>query len=177
MIKIEGNKNALYQWDLDRRVILTNIKAGIRVQFADERLLKADDCLCTISYEENGYIYSNVPNVLLQNSGTIKVYIYVEEGDGGYTEYHSEILVIRRPKPATYIYTETELYTSEAAAKRIMAEAQARGDFREAMFEVDKLPTENIKFDSFYRTPDGIYYFDPTWDSRRNERWTKRSHS
>ena len=35
MILLEDNRKALYQWDLNQRLILTDIEAGTEVQIAD----------------------------------------------------------------------------------------------------------------------------------------------
>lgn len=120
MINIEGNREALYQWDKNQRIILTNIKKGIEVHFSDEHNTMPE-CPVVLTYEENGNMYANIPNILLQKSGIITVYIYVLEEDKSYTEYHAEILVLSRPKPADYIYTEIEVWSAQKAVEEALA--------------------------------------------------------
>ena len=91
MIRIEGNRTALYQWDSNQRIILNDIFARTQVHFTDEHSAESES-LVVMSYQENGQIFANVPNILLQNSGTIDVYIYVEKEDKAfeYTKKNAE---------------------------------------------------------------------------------------
>lgn len=134
MIRIEGDKPALYQWDLNRRIALTNIKAGVQVHFSHEKFTNEEypgECPVLFSYEdEDGKVYANVPNIFLQKSGIITVYIYVQEDEKAYTEHHAEVLVLPRPKPSDYVYTETEIWTAEKAVADALEEAKASGDFK-----------------------------------------------
>lgn len=129
MIRIEGNRTALYQWDSNQRIILNDIFAGTQVHFTDEHSAESE-CLVVMSYQENGQIFANVPNILLQNSGTINVYIYVEKEDKAYTEYFSEILVLPRKKPQNYVYTETDVLSVTNAVNKALKEAKENGDFK-----------------------------------------------
>ena len=53
---------------------------------------------------EDGLTLVNVPNVLLQDDWRINVYAY----DRNYTKFSETFDVVRRSKPASYVYTETE---------------------------------------------------------------------
>lgn len=121
MIIIEGSKPALYQWDLNQRLELTDIDSNIEVHFSriDDN---KNESLVLLTYEENGRIYANIPNIFLQERGVIYVYIYVRNENEMRTKYEAEILVLPREKPADYIYTETETKTFEALEKRIEAQ-------------------------------------------------------
>ena len=119
MIKVDGrNREALYQWDLNQRIILSDIKAGIEVHYSDE-YDTLPDCPIFCTYEENGNVYADIPNIFLQKSGIIFVYIYVQEDKRAWTEYHAEILVLPRKKPADYVYTENEIRSYDELDKRI----------------------------------------------------------
>lgn len=118
MIKLEFDKTALYQWDLNMRIELENIPAGIEVHYSDNQNTQ-NECPILLSYEEDGKVYANIPNIYLQKSGIISVYIYVKENNKGYTKHYSEIFVLPRKKPSDYVYTETEVKTYEALEKRI----------------------------------------------------------
>ena len=119
MIRIEGNKSALYQWDLNMRVILTNIPAGTEVHYSNIKDNVSESCITAVSYSENGYTYADIPNKLLQTSGIILVYIYIQDNNKAWTEFKTEIIVLPRKKPANYVYTETEIKTFESLEKRI----------------------------------------------------------
>lgn len=118
-IKIEGNKPTLYQWDLNMRVVLTNVPAGTEVHYSSTNKNNDEYCITVISYSENNCIYANIPNKILQTSGIVLVYIYVRNEDKAWTEFKTEIFVIPRKKPANYVYTETEVKTFESLEKRI----------------------------------------------------------
>lgn len=118
MIKIEDDKPFLYQWDLNMRVELLNIKQGIEVHFSDT-YITSDSCLVVESYEQNNKVFANIPNILLQRSGIILVYLYIQDEGRAWTEFKTEIVVLPRKKPANYVYTETEIKTFESLEKRI----------------------------------------------------------
>lgn len=118
MIKLEFDKPALYQWDLNMRIELENIPAGVEVHYSDNQNTQ-NECPVLLSYEEDGKVYANIPNIYLQKSGIISVYIYVKENNKGYTKHYSEIFVLPRKKPSDYVYTETEVKSYETLEKRI----------------------------------------------------------
>lgn len=119
MIRIEGNKPTLYQWDLNMRVILTNIPAGTEVHYSNIKDSVSESCITVVSYSENGCVYADIPNKFLQTSGIVLVYLYIRDNDKAWTEFKTEIIVLPRKKPADYVYTETEIKTFESLEKRI----------------------------------------------------------
>ena len=119
MIRIEGNKPTLYQWDLNMRVILTNIPAGTEVHYSNIKDNESESCITAVSYSENGYVYADIPNKLLQISGIILVYVYIQDEDKAWTEFKTEIIVLPRKKPANYVYTETEVLTYKKLEERL----------------------------------------------------------
>lgn len=99
MILLEDNREALYQWDLNQRLILIDIEAGTEVQISDSN--NTDEyCLTSKAYNENGNVYAKIPNIYLQKSGILYVYIYVYQEDKSYTKYYTEIIVLPRKKPS-----------------------------------------------------------------------------
>ena len=129
MILIEGNREALYQWDKNQRVVLRNINAGTEVHFSDVN--DTEECCPVLeAYEENGQIYANIPNIFLQKNGIIYVYIYVQEEDKSYTSHHTELIVLPRKKPSDYIYTETEVLHYKTLEQRL---TQLESDIEEAL--------------------------------------------
>ena len=119
MIRIEGNKPTLYQWDLNMRVILTNVSAGTEVHYSNIKDNVSESCITAVSYSENGYVYADIPNKLLQTSGIILVYIYIQDNNKAWTELKTEIIVLPRKKPANYVYTETEVLTYKKLEERL----------------------------------------------------------
>lgn len=119
VIRIEGNKLTLYQWDLNMRVILTNVPAGTEVHYSNTNDNTDENCITVVSYSENGCVYADIPNKFLQTSGIVLVYLYIKDNDKAWTEFKTEIIVLPRKKPADYVYTETEIKTFESLEKRI----------------------------------------------------------
>lgn len=103
MFKIEDGRLSFWQWDLNQRLIVDDASIT-EVHFCH----KIGDCslVCEV-YEEDGKRLVNVPNILLQDNWTIRVYAYCVN----YTKIEEKINVFSRSKPADYIYTETEIKT------------------------------------------------------------------
>lgn len=101
MFKIEDGREQLFQWDTDRRLIVRDA-AITEVHFCN----RTDECsLVCETYVENGQTLVNVPNILLQTDWRINVYAY----DKNYTKHYAVFNVVKRTKPADYVYTETEV--------------------------------------------------------------------
>lgn len=100
MFKIYDGRSQFYQWDIDRKLIVEDA-AITQVHFCN----RTDDCsLVCETYMEDGLNIVNVPNVLLQEDWRINVYAY----DSNYTKFAETFDVVRRSKPESYVYTETE---------------------------------------------------------------------
>lgn len=119
MFKLEDGREELTQWDLDRRVIVSD-KAVTEVHFCN----RTDKCsLCTEVYEDNGARVADIPNILLQSDLPIKVYAY----DGCYTKHMTTYKVNKRTQPTDYAYSETQIVTWQSI----------RNDVDAALAEVD----------------------------------------
>ena len=100
MFKIYDGRSQFYQWDLDRKLIVEDA-AITQVHFCN----RTEECsLVCETYMEDGLNIVNVPNVLLQTDWRINVYAY----DSNYTKFSKQFDVVRRSKPESYVYTETE---------------------------------------------------------------------
>lgn len=101
MFSILDGRAQFYQWDIDRKLVVED-STITEVHFCN----KTDECsLVCETYTEDGKTVVNVPNILLQDNWRINVYAY----NGAYTKFSAIFNVVRRSKPADYIYTETEL--------------------------------------------------------------------
>lgn len=111
MFKIYDGRTDFYQWDIDRKLIIEDSSIN-QVHFCN----RTDSCslVCEV-YEENGQRLVNVPNVLLQTDWRINVYGY----DKNYTKHCAVFDVVKRSKPADYVYTETEVKTYTELEERI----------------------------------------------------------
>jgi hypothetical protein len=100
LFKIYDGREQFYQWDVDRKIIVDDA-AITQVHFCN----RTDECsLVCETYQENGLTLVNVPNVLLQTDWRINVYAY----DTNYTKFSKCFNVVKRSKPESYVYTETE---------------------------------------------------------------------
>lgn len=111
MFSILDGRQKFYQWDLDRKLVVADETIN-QVHFCN----RTDECslVCDVYYEK-GQRVVNVPNVLLQTDWRINVYGY----DVNYTKHSAVFEVVRRSKPADYVYTETEIKNYDDLAERI----------------------------------------------------------
>lgn len=113
--QVFGVRSTLYQWDVNRRVVV-NCDCQ-EVHFSNSL---NGEALVVKTYTEDGVLYANIPNILLQSALPLNVYAYVC-GDEQRTERAVVIEVNPRSKPADYAYTETEVKNYAALESRIKA--------------------------------------------------------
>lgn len=115
MIELENDRRYLNQWGLDQRVLIDGFLPGTWVEFSH-----LNDCkttaLTTEAYVEAGHVYANIPNVLLQLSGYLHVYVNPKASDMAHTPEERDIKIVRREKPSYYVYTETPTVSYENKA-------------------------------------------------------------
>lgn len=111
MFKIFDGRESFYQWDTDRKLIVSD-PTITEVHFCN----RTDECsLVCETYAEGGSVVVDVPNILLQTSWRIRAYAY----DSNYTKHEQCFDVIQRTKPADYVYTETEVLNYNTLLERI----------------------------------------------------------
>ena len=99
MFKIQDGRKSFTQWDLNRKIIVED-DSITKVHFTNSNRIGKNALVCEVI--DN---VVNVPNIILQDYGTIFVY----GCDSNYTKYIEAFDIIRREKPDDYIYTETEV--------------------------------------------------------------------
>lgn len=113
MFYIADGRSSFYQWDLNRQLVIED--ASIKeVHFCN----RTSDCsLVCETYKDPKYdvLLVDVPNILLQTDFRIKVYAY----DGEATKHEKCFEVIKRSKPADYVYTETEVKRWDELADKV----------------------------------------------------------
>lgn len=111
MFKILDGRSKFYQWDLNRKLIIED-PTITEVHFCN----RTDVCsiVCEV-YTEDGLRLVNVPNILLQVEWRFRVYAY----DSEYTKHEECYEVVGRTKPASYVYTETEVKTWNGLEREI----------------------------------------------------------
>jgi hypothetical protein len=115
-LQIYDGRKSFYQWDLNQKLTSKRFEVGDEIHFFNA---KQSSALVTVAYELDGKIVVDVPNILLQSSLPITVYRYIDAEDSSKTVEQWQIDVTQRPKPADYIYTETEVLNYDSLDERI----------------------------------------------------------
>ena len=111
----------LYQWETGRKMQVVPL-TDMRVDAVHFSNLGDTEALVVKPREEDGMIVADIPNVLLQSGRNIVV-LSVNISDASVETLKDSIFSVRnRPKPADYIYTETEVWTAEKAVADALAE-------------------------------------------------------
>lgn len=113
MFKIYDGRDKFYQWDLDRQLVIENPEIK-QVHFCN----RTSDCSLVVeTYELNGLLVADVPNILLQTDWDVRAYAY----DGNATLHEQWYEVKARTKPTDYVYTETETLNYNTLLERMDA--------------------------------------------------------
>ena len=112
MLCVHGSP--LYQWDRNRQLLINAVDIDSKFEV---HCCHTEDsnALVVVPIIEGDAILVNIPNILLQRSGYLRVYV-VTEGD---TIYDQTFYVMARQKPDDYVYTETEVLSYSSLEKRI----------------------------------------------------------
>ena len=112
MFKILDGRDELFQWDINRQIIVSDASIDA-VHYSN----RTDDSALVVEVKEkNGLRVADIPNILLQESWDINVYGYC---DGYYTKQAARIKVKPRTKPESYVYTETEVLNYNTIMEKI----------------------------------------------------------
>ena len=111
MFEIYDGRAQFYQWDIDRKIVVADAAIN-EVHFCN----RTDECslICEV-YDLDGVRVADVPNILLQENWRINVYAY----DHNYTKHCEVFDVVKRSKPADYVYTETEIKNYDELLTRL----------------------------------------------------------
>lgn len=116
MFKIYNGRQYFWQWDLNQKLVVSAPCIAHFDNGTTDEPLPVEPRI-----NEQGVYVVDVPNILLQSAKPITVYAHVYDGDELYTRVSAEFLVKERPRPAEYVYTETEVLTWNALDERIKA--------------------------------------------------------
>ena len=112
MFKILDGRDELFQWDINRQIIVSDASIDA-VHFCNRTDVSA---LVVEVKEKNGLRVADIPNILLQESWDINVYGYC---GGHYTKQAAKIKVNPRCKPESYVYTETEVLNYNTVMEKV----------------------------------------------------------
>ena len=111
--EIYGEQKTLTQWDVGRK--LTVQEDCTHVHYANAAMTEA--IVCKVS-ETDGVLTAPIPDEVLQVSGQLRVYAFLD-GHEGYTRHIQTFFVKARPKPAGYVYTPAEWVKLEDVMARM----------------------------------------------------------
>ena len=114
-IKIDDRDQVLHQWDTGQRLVLRGVPGGAKVDFYHE----GEEPLGRETYEEDGTVYADIPDVLLQAESKLYACIRLQDETVRETVNKWFAIVHPRPKPSDYIYTEEEKKTWEELQAQI----------------------------------------------------------
>lgn len=102
MFAIANDRKSLWQWDLNQQ--LTVAGDCTEVHYLDRGALST----LTVAVKDGK---ADIPNILLQKAGRLVVYAYIIDAQDHHTKVCETFGIAPRPKPAEYVYTETEVKT------------------------------------------------------------------
>lgn len=118
MAKISVYGTTLVQWEKGRRVKIEPLR-GMRVDYVHFCNHGDTVAIPVKPTEENGQIFASIPNILLQDGRNLVVYVANISGSKEETFSDASFSVRKRPKPADYVYTETEILSYTSLDKRL----------------------------------------------------------
>lgn len=102
MFAIANDRKSLWQWDLNQQ--LTVAGDCTEVHYLD----RGAPFTLTVAVKDGK---ADIPNILLQKAGRLVVYAYIIDEQDHHTKVCETFGIASRPKPAEYVYTETEVKT------------------------------------------------------------------
>lgn len=137
MFRILTGRLAFYQWDINQKLVVAD-KTVTEVHFCN----RIDDCalVCEV-FDQDGLRLVEVPNILLQADRPICVYAYCTD----HTKKTEYFKVLPRPKPADYVYTETEVKSWEALEARVDEKLAQMDDLDTCLTEADTQREERVE--------------------------------
>lgn len=114
MINLESGQIRLWQWNTGQRLVVS-YPVGTVLDFTTggTAAVRRD------VYKEDGCLYADIPNALLQSAGRLYVYVHHIEGDQLTTVLESIFPIRSQPKPPDYIENEQEVLLWHQLDERI----------------------------------------------------------
>ncbi len=126
MFTIADGRDRLYQWDADVKLLIDeNVAPTVDEAHFRSKYSKDNVPIPVKVVRTDTESYVMVPNVLLQSSYNIIVYAYCCTSKN--TRHTQELIVVARPKPVDYVYTEEEVLTYRNLAERVEALEKNQG--------------------------------------------------
>ena len=115
-MKLYDGREKFYQYDTNQKLICEDCAVGEEVHFSNGAHSDAAICL---TYDLDGTVVVNVPNLYLMYAVDLNVYSMRTEDDGRCTISRHVFGVVPRKKPSDYVYEETEVKSYAELDRRI----------------------------------------------------------
>lgn len=102
MFAIANERKSLWQWDLNQQLTVDGNCTEVHY------LNRGAPSTLTVAVKDGK---ADIPNILLQKAGRLVVYAYIIDAQDHHTKVCETFGIAPRPKPAEYVYTETEVKT------------------------------------------------------------------
>lgn len=132
---------SFYQWDTGQYLIVDGADGCNEVHFSNRNTTNAPVVKIR---DQDGVMVVDVPNFLLQEAIMFTAFLFYRNEDQTETRYSQTFLVLPRPKPESYVYTETEVLNYSSLDARIRELEEDDTVDPEAIAEgVEKYMSEN----------------------------------
>lgn len=125
ILKVIGG--ALYQWDTGRSIEISP-RENHKVDEVHFKNPHGDTAYVVKPKEADGKITAPIPNILLQETTMLHVYVTMYTSDGEQTIFDNKFSIIQRQRPDDYLYEETQIFTVKEAIKSVLREAKESGE-------------------------------------------------
>ena len=146
VLKLKDGRKELYQWDV-----------GVVADVTDENINEVhfSNLRYGVSFNievQNGTV--TIPPEVLQSGADVFCWAFVRRENGGYTKKEQIFNVEKRPRPADYVYTPTDVLTWEALKQEI--EKLEKGTIP----TMDKVNVWELEAGAYYVNSD-VFYATP----------------
>ena len=115
-MKLYDGREKFYQYDTNQKLICEDCAVGEEIHFSNSA--HGDAAIC-LTYDLDGVVVVNVPNLYLLSAVELNVYSMRTEDDGRCTISRHVFGVVPRKKPSDYVYEETEVRSYADLDRRI----------------------------------------------------------
>lgn len=136
MLVIRDSPPCLWQWDINRQVMVMDAPPGAFIHFA--LVHKSCEAVVVEPTEEAGVMVADIPNLLLQDGGDVAAWV----SDDGRTVDSAVFRVKARPRPSDYVYEPTNVVTIQKIKEQveeIVAQIKLANDYE----SLENLPSIN----------------------------------
>lgn len=101
MFELTNGKTKLFQWD-----------KGVKVSIDAENVNEVHFANLSYGTSRNVEVlngFAEIPPEVLQSGADVYCWLYVRSNEQGYTKLEHKFNVVKRPKPADYVYEPTEI--------------------------------------------------------------------